>query len=129
VIAVVAIGGGSDSSPVVSQVPTTPVQPPPPPPPPPAAQTKPKTTTTATPAAGTLSLAPGETLKVGSSGAEVKTLQQALKSLGLYDGPVDGDFGAGTAAAVGEFQRTHGLGDDGVVGPSTAEALNAAAGA
>src|SRR5437667_5095430 len=35
-----------------------------------------------------------------SHGAEVSRIQTALRALGLYHGPVDGDFGGGTLAAV-----------------------------
>jgi peptidoglycan hydrolase-like protein with peptidoglycan-binding domain len=54
-------------------------------------------------------------------GQEVEALQRRL---GL---PVDGDFGARTAAAVKRFQRRHGLTADGVVGPSTWRALGLSA--
>lgn len=37
--------------------------------------------------------------------ADVKDQQSALKSLGYYDGKVDGDYGAGTRAAVKLFQK------------------------
>lgn len=122
VVAVVAFGGGSDGDPVATQPVTTPAAPPPPPPP----TTTTKTTAT-TPPAATVTLPDGESLQVGATGAEVKTLQQALITLGLLEaGSADGDFGAATANAVGEFQRAHGLPDDGVVGPATAEALNTA---
>lgn len=63
------------------------------------------------------------TLKTGSSGAEVKELQQRLKELKYYTGSVDGDFGAGTEAAVREFQQNNGLGVDGKAGKKTLEAL------
>jgi peptidoglycan hydrolase-like protein with peptidoglycan-binding domain len=53
-------------------------------------------------------------------GGEVAALQRRL---GL---PVDGDFGARTAAAVKRFQRRHGLTADGVVGPATWRALGLA---
>ena len=118
-VAVLAFGGGSNDNPVT--VPTTTALTPPPPPPPPAA-TKP-TTTPQTPTTGTLTLAQGQTLKTGDSGQQVTALQQSLKTLG-YDVAVDGSFGAGTAAAVGEFQRDHDLADDGVVGPATVTAIN-----
>jgi len=58
-----------------------------------------------------------------SHGAEVSRIQTALRALGLYHGPVDGDFGGGTLAAVKAFQRSEGLQVDGVVGPDTWAAL------
>lgn len=64
-----------------------------------------------------------ETLYWGSSGDEVKTLQNTLKKWGYYDGPIDGVYGGGTFTAVKEFQRKNGLGVDGVVGPTTAKAM------
>ena len=62
-------------------------------------------------------------LKRGSSGADVKTMQQKLKSWGYYSGSVDGIFGSGTESAVKLFQRTNGLTADGIVGSATAAAL------
>lgn len=59
----------------------------------------------------------------GSSGEEVKILQQTLKRWGYYDGPIDGIYGGGTFTAVKEFQRKNGLAVDGVVGPQTAKAM------
>ena len=53
------------------------------------------------------------TLKLGSRGADVKTLQGYL---GLAQ---DGSFGPKTEAAVKEFQSSHGLTPDGVVGQKT----------
>ena len=58
-----------------------------------------------------------------SHGPEVSRIQTALRVLGLYHGPVDGDFGGGTLAAVKAFQRSEGLQVDGVVGPDTWAAL------
>lgn len=63
------------------------------------------------------------TLRVGSRGDEVKTLQTKLKRWGYYDGSIDGIFGSGTKEAVMYFQRTNGLTPDGIVGPATAKAL------
>jgi hypothetical protein len=60
---------------------------------------------------------------LGSHGMEVREIQQALSSQGFYRGPVDGDFGGGTLAAVSAFQRQHGLSPDGRVGAKTWEAL------
>ena len=57
------------------------------------------------------------TLKKGSRGAEVKTLQQKLNSM------ADGIFGSLTEEAVKEFQKNNGLTADGIVGQKTWEKL------
>ena len=59
----------------------------------------------------------------GAQGAEVARIQMRLKELGDYLGPIDGDFGGGTEAAVRAFQRARGLTADGEVGPRTWAAL------
>lgn len=61
----------------------------------------------------------GATIRNGDRGSDVAELQTKL---GL---PADGRFGAATEAAVEEFQDTHGLTPDGVVGPKTWAALGA----
>ena len=61
--------------------------------------------------------------KIGSKGDEVKMLQEKLKELGYYNGPIDGIFGGGTDAAVKAFQRKKKLTADGIVGPITWKAL------
>jgi peptidoglycan hydrolase-like protein with peptidoglycan-binding domain len=58
-------------------------------------------------------------LKQGSTGAEVRDLQQALKALGFDPGPVDGIFGARTQGAVKAFQQAREIAVDGVVGRVT----------
>ncbi len=62
-------------------------------------------------------------LKVGSSGSEVRQLQRRLKDLGYYKGSVDGDFGEGTETAVRAFQNTNGLYVDGKAGTNTLNKL------
>jgi len=62
-------------------------------------------------------------LRVGSSGEDVKTLQTKLKRWGFYSGGVDGVFGSGTKKAVQYFQRSNGLTPDGIVGAATAKAM------
>lgn len=57
--------------------------------------------------------------QVGSRGDEVKQIQNQLAGLGLYRGPIDGDFGGGTAAAVKAFQQKARLESTGQVGPET----------
>ena len=68
-----------------------------------------------------------QTLKKGSRGAAVKTLQTALKDLGFYQGKIDGIFGNGTRNAVKAYQRKNGLKADGVAGPKTLGKLYAKA--
>lgn len=63
------------------------------------------------------------TLRVGSSGEEVKTLQTKLKRWGYYTGSIDAVFGSGTKKAVIAFQKKNGLTPDGIVGPATLKAL------
>ncbi len=63
------------------------------------------------------------TLKQGSTGSTVKTMQKKLKNWGYYKGAVDGIFGSGTKAAVKYFQRKNGLAVDGIVGKKTLAAL------
>lgn len=67
-------------------------------------------------------------LSNGSTGAQVKQLQQDLIALGYDCGPCkdDGSFGPATEAAVKNFQRDKGLEQDGSVGPATRQALKQA---
>lgn len=61
--------------------------------------------------------------KLGSKGDEVRKIQERLKALGYYRGPVDGEFGGGTEAAVKAFQGAKRLEVDGVAGPITWNAI------
>ena len=54
-----------------------------------------------------------------------RQIQQALKNAGFYQGAVDGKSGPMTREAIKEFQRVHGLADDGVVGKQTWAKLKA----
>jgi Putative peptidoglycan binding domain len=63
----------------------------------------------------------------GAKGDEVSRIQTRLRELGLYRGPIDGDFGGGTESSVREFQIGQGLEADGIVGPATWQALYGAA--
>ena len=60
-------------------------------------------------------------LSYGSSGDEVKKLQQALINAGydLGDTGADGQFGAKTKAAVVKYQSDNGLAVDGIAGSNT----------
>jgi len=59
-------------------------------------------------------------------GPDVMTIQQKLQALGFSPGPIDGNYGVATGAAVKAFQRAHKLDADGVVGPETRKALRGA---
>jgi peptidoglycan hydrolase-like protein with peptidoglycan-binding domain len=59
------------------------------------------------------------TLRQGSQGESVRQLQVALTELGFYAGPLDGEFGSLTDAAVKAFQQQRELTVDGIVGPVT----------
>ena len=60
-------------------------------------------------------------LRRGMSGADVRTLQAALIAYGCSCGAAgaDGDFGAGTEAALKQFQTRYSLGADGIAGKGT----------
>ena len=68
------------------------------------------------------------TLKRGSKGTHVVDLQTALVKLGYGVGPcgIDGDYGRSTQAAVQQFQLDHKLTTDGICGPKTLAAIDAA---
>jgi len=57
------------------------------------------------------------------TGGEVRALQHKLKAAGFNPGPIDGEFGPMTQAAVVAFQLSRGLVADGEVGPRTAKDL------
>ncbi|GAB3821313.1 hypothetical protein GCM10028820_29380 [Tessaracoccus terricola] len=65
------------------------------------------------------------TLRRGSSGEDVRYLQQKLTEHGAWLS-LDGQFGAATESAVRSFQARVGLTADGVVGPNTWAALEGA---
>ncbi|MGZ3499592.1 MAG: peptidoglycan-binding domain-containing protein [Vulcanimicrobiaceae bacterium] len=55
----------------------------------------------------------------GSTGTEVSAVQQVLQNAGLYAGPIDGQFGPNTEAAVRAYQTQRGVTVDGVIGDQT----------
>ena len=67
-------------------------------------------------------------LRPGQRGADVAALRRALAELGLLrnTGPESDHFDEATADAVRAFQQRRGLSVDGLVGPQTAAALQAA---
>ncbi len=97
--------------------PTTPVQTSPHP-------TAPSVTTTPSPT----SVPTDAVLRLGSTGAGVKRLQQALSRLGDAPGAADGSLGPATVKAVIAFQNAHGLLGDGIAGAKTLAAINTALG-
>jgi hypothetical protein len=56
-------------------------------------------------------------------GPDVLKVQEQLAKLGLSPGPHDAAYGPTTAAAIRDFQASHGLAVDGVVGAKTLDAL------
>jgi peptidoglycan hydrolase-like protein with peptidoglycan-binding domain len=62
----------------------------------------------------------------GDAGPEVAALQKQLADLGFDPGPQDSQFGDKTEAALKKFQASKGLPVDGVLGPKTRAALDAA---
>ena len=63
------------------------------------------------------------TISYGSSGSDVKKLQESLNNHG-YNLVVDGQFGSKTQAAVRDYQSKNGLAVDGIVGANTWGSLN-----
>ncbi|WP_084112542.1 peptidoglycan-binding domain-containing protein [Belnapia moabensis] len=90
--------------------------------------------------AATLGLGPSELLAAGPtagpapgtpaamatdplSPAAVRNIQNRLRAMNFYRGPVDGAWGAGTQSAIERFQQGRGLQATGQVNPATAAAL------
>ena len=91
--------------------PTEPVIPPLPPGPPPG------------PGPGGIPPYPGQAIRVGARGDDVRRIQRCLNAVNNTGLNEDGIFGPLTEAAVMNFQRSRGLNPDGVVGPLTWGAL------
>jgi peptidoglycan hydrolase-like protein with peptidoglycan-binding domain len=56
----------------------------------------------------------------------VVQIQTELANYGYYAGPIDGDYGTATKAAVEQLQKDLGLTADGLVGAQTVDAFNKA---
>ena len=84
----------------------------------------PKATAAPTPS-GTAALS---TMRRGSTGAEVRTLQARLIELGYLTGKADGVYGKKTASAVMAFQKDYKLTADGIAGKKTLQKLETAGG-
>ena len=59
------------------------------------------------------------TLRYGSTGEEVRKLQEALNAAGSYALALDGIYGEKTKQAVTAYQKANGLGVDGIAGRET----------
>lgn len=62
---------------------------------------------------------PNQLIQNGANGQAVNNVQDKLKSLGFNPGPLDGQFGPQTLAAVKNAQAALGLIPDGIIGPLT----------
>ncbi len=60
---------------------------------------------------------------VNATANKITEIQKALQAAGFYTGPVDGNLGPNTMAAVGAFQKSKGLADDGYLTVETVRAL------
>jgi N-acetylmuramoyl-L-alanine amidase len=65
-----------------------------------------------------------ENLSFGSSGDDVRRLQERLREFGFYEAEINGYFDENTDAAVRAFQDAEGLADDGIVGLITLHELD-----
>lgn len=59
------------------------------------------------------------TMKMGSSGDDVREFQKSLADQGYYKGAIDGIFGKQTREAVSSYQKDKNLVIDGIAGPQT----------
>ena len=81
--------------------------------------------TVTTPSTAIIYVLGSRSLKKGSIGSDVKTLQELLNQLAIVTPAleVDGDFGSKTEAAVKAFQKKVGIKQDGIYGDETHKAL------
>ena len=88
------------------------------------------TTTTVATTTVTTTATTGTTAKPAENPAVKanKALQQDLTTLGFYSGPINGQYGPLTTAAVKKLQARAGLPVDGIAGPQTEGAINLALG-
>lgn len=63
-------------------------------------------------------------ININTQGDDVRRVQYILKSKNLYTGNITGTYDASTQEAVKAFQKSQGIGQDGVIGPSTWAKLN-----
>jgi hypothetical protein len=65
-----------------------------------------------------------DTLSSGEKRSEIRGLQQLLKQAGFYQDPINGIYGASTAAAVRKFQQSIGIPANDSLGELTLAALS-----
>ncbi|MBU1864035.1 MAG: peptidoglycan-binding protein [Candidatus Omnitrophica bacterium] len=58
-----------------------------------------------------------------ASKPSIRDMQKALRNAGFYKGEIDGNGGPLTRSAVKDFQKSHGLKVDGILGRKTWEKL------
>ena len=75
-----------------------------------------KTTTSSVTSTTTSTKDDDRIIRVSASAEEI---QRALKNAGFYDGVIDGKMGSRSQKAVADFQKDHGLKNDGIVGKKT----------
>lgn len=84
-------------------------------------------TTTSTTEASTTSTTGEDLQECGDLSKDtVETIQEDLKTLGYYDGEIDGECGEETESALIAFQEAEGLTADGKWGPNTEAAMERA---
>jgi hypothetical protein len=59
---------------------------------------------------------------------DARVLQERLAAQGLYSGPIDGDLGPGSRAAIAGWQQRHGVSPTGFLGPLLLGAMQAESG-
>ena len=64
-----------------------------------------------------------KTLRLGSTGTEVKAMVTELKTQGYYSGSITSSYTSAVQTAVKNFQRANGLTVDGIAGPNTLHKL------
>ena len=57
------------------------------------------------------------------NGRDARVLQERLATLGLYSGPIDGDLGPGSRAAIAQWQQRQGAAPTGFLGPLILQTL------
>ena len=88
--------------------------------------TSPSVSATVAPGNGFVQESESGALRIGLKGTRVLALQAKLKALGFDPGAVDGLFGSNTQTAVKGFQTAKALQADGIAGPLTLAAIDAA---